>query len=112
VPDLAAVATRKRALAAACPLHDAPATEGDPMKNMLLISILVLAAFAGCSKKSGSTCEDVFEHTLTLVPAEFKEQLESGKAKAIEKCEKMSAEAQKCALDAKTMEELQKCPRS
>jgi hypothetical protein len=37
--------------------------------------------------------------------------MEAKKDKSIAKCEKLSADAKKCAMDAKTMEDLQKCPR-
>ena len=39
-------------------------------------------------------------------------RLLSGKGDAIAKCEKMSPAARKCALDAKSMEELMQCPRN
>jgi hypothetical protein len=83
------------------------------MKNILLASTLLslgLLASAGCSKKSGS-CTDVFDHTVSLMPAEMKEQLANTKDDAIAKCEKMSPEARQCALDAKSIDDLMKCPR-
>ena len=74
--------------------------------------MVVVMAFAavGCSKKSVS-CEEVFEHTVTLAPPEIRSMLEKSKGSAIEKCSKMSDEAKQCAIDAKSMEDLQKCPR-
>ena len=74
------------------------------MTKLLSLSFVALLSVTGCSKK-GSECEQVFDHTLSLMPAEFKD-------KAIAKCEKMSPEARKCALDASSMEDLMKCPRS
>ena len=80
------------------------------MKKLMMFAF-VLGLAAGCSKKKAS-CEDIFEHTKSLAPAEMREMLEQKKASAIEKCEKMSDEAKQCAADAKSMEDLQKCPRS
>jgi hypothetical protein len=79
------------------------------MKKMLMFAFAVSLATA-CSKKEPS-CEDVFEHTKSLAPEGFREQMEAKKDKSIAKCEKLSADAKKCAMDAKTMEDLQKCPR-
>jgi hypothetical protein len=79
------------------------------MKHILLSSLLAVSLLAGC-KKSGSDCEKVFDHTVSLMPAEMQGKLEDGKADAIAKCEKMSPEARKCALDATSLEELMKCP--
>lgn len=81
------------------------------MSKLLSLSFVSLLAFAGCSKK-GSECEQLFDHTLSLMPAEFKDKAAEGKDKAIAKCEKMSPEARKCALDASSMEDLMKCPRN
>jgi hypothetical protein len=72
--------------------------------------IFALVIAAGCSK-SGSKCEQVFDHTVSLMPAEMKDKLGAGKAQAIAKCEKASPAAQQCALDAKSLEDLMKCPR-
>ena len=80
------------------------------MKNLLLPSILALSLVAACSKKQ-SSCDDVFDHTLSLVPAEMQGKLKDGKADAVAKCEKMSPEARQCALDAKSLEDLMKCPK-
>jgi hypothetical protein len=65
---------------------------------------------AGCGKKSGS-CEEVFEHIKSLTPAEMRDLLDKTKDGAIEKCKSMSEEARSCALAAKSMEDLQKCPK-
>lgn len=79
------------------------------MKTIMFV-VAVLSATA-CSKK-GSDCEQVFDHTVSLLPEAMKSQVTGDKAKAIEKCEKASPEARKCALDATSMEDLMKCPRS
>jgi hypothetical protein len=79
------------------------------MKKLVIVALFTFAA--ACSKKKPS-CEDIFEHTKSIAPAEMKDMLERKKESAIEKCEKMSDEAKQCAADAKTMEDLQKCPRS
>jgi len=80
------------------------------MKKLVMLA-LVGALAVGCSKKKAS-CEDVFEHTKSLMPAEMGQMLDKKKDSAIEKCEKLSDEAKQCALDAKSMEDLQKCPRA
>ncbi|MBX3154770.1 MAG: hypothetical protein KF773_02135 [Deltaproteobacteria bacterium] len=85
------------------------------MKTTILATFLALSMFAtACSsKKKGNpeSCEDVYEHTLSLVPSELKSKVEGDKEKAIAKCEKMSVESRQCALDASSMEDLMKCPR-
>lgn len=80
------------------------------MKKMMFVVACVFASGA-CSKKKAS-CEDIFEHTKKLAPAEMQDMLEKKRAGAIEKCGKLSDEAKQCAMDAKSMEELQKCPRT
>lgn len=81
------------------------------MKNLILSSILFVSFLSGC-KKSESECEKVFAHTVSLMPAEMKDKVEQGKSDAIAKCEKMSPATRTCALDAKSLEDLMKCPRS
>ncbi len=76
------------------------------IKMILLSTVLA----TGCSKKA-ATCDDVYDHTVSLMPAELKSKLEGGKDDAIAKCEKASPEARQCALDASSMDELMKCPR-
>jgi hypothetical protein len=80
-------------------------------KTLSIACTLALFGGAGCSKKTPS-CEDVFEHTKTLAPAEMREMFENSKPSALEKCAKLSDAAKQCAVDAKSMEDLQKCPRS
>lgn len=81
------------------------------MTKLLSLFLVSMLAVTGCSKK-GSECEQVFDHTLTLMPAELKDRAASGKDKALEKCEKMSPESRACALAASSMEDLMKCPRT
>jgi hypothetical protein len=85
-------------------------TKETTMKTLIVSTILAITLGAGCSKKSGS-CEAIYDHTLTLVPADMKTQLESGKADAIAQCEKMSPEARQCAGDAQSLADLLKCPK-
>lgn len=85
------------------------------MKTIILSSVISLGAIlaVGCSKKAGSaeSCEDVYNHTLSLMPDEIKSMVEKDKPKAIAKCEKMSIESRQCALDATSMEDLMKCSK-
>jgi hypothetical protein len=80
------------------------------MKTLLVSCLASLALVAGCSKKSGS-CEEVFDHTVSLLPDGMKDQMAGQKDAAIAKCEKLSPESRKCALDASSMEDLMKCPK-
>lgn len=81
------------------------------MTKHLLSSLLVMSlATTACSKKQ-SSCEAVVDHTLSLMPPEMQGKLKDGKADAIAKCQKMSPEARQCALDAKSLEDLMKCPK-
>lgn len=80
------------------------------MKKTMLMLVCALAV--GCSKDDKPSCEAVFEHTKKLAPAEMREMFEQNKKEALENCSKMSDGAKKCALAAKSLEELQKCPRS
>ncbi|MBA3392300.1 MAG: hypothetical protein H0T89_06635 [Deltaproteobacteria bacterium] len=81
------------------------------MKTIILSSLVFLSLVSGC-KKSGSECDQVFDHTVSLMPAEMQGKLKENKADAIAKCEKLSPEARKCALAAKTVDDLMKCPRT
>ena len=103
LPALAVTPSRIRGLAAARALHIAGRMT---IKMMLLSAVLA----AGCSKK-GSTCEDVYDHTVSLVPAELQSKMAGKKEDALAKCEKLSPEARQCAMDASSMEDLMKCPR-
>jgi hypothetical protein len=98
-----------RGLAAARRLQWQRALKEIPVKNIIMSSLLSLVVATGCNKSSD--CEKVLDHTLSLMPPEFKQKMESGRADALAKCEKMSPEARKCALDASSMEDLMKCPR-
>jgi hypothetical protein len=76
-------------------------------KNLLLALALSLTA---CSSKS--KCEQVYDHTMSILPDDMKKMIgDAGKDKAIAKCEASSDEAKQCALDAKSMEDLMKCPK-
>lgn len=80
-----------------------------PFRNLAsgLVLVSSLATFA-CGGKE-PTCENVVDHTLGLMPAEFKKQMGDKKV-LIEQCEKETTEEQrKCALEAKDMEALMKC---
>lgn len=70
---------------------------------------LMTAACGGDDE--GASCAKVVDHTLTLVPAELAEQMGS-KDELIKSCEERTdVEGRECALKAKTMEDLSKCPR-
>jgi len=80
------------------------------MLNKMIVSCVMSVVIAtGCSKKAGS-CEEIFDHTLSLLPAEMKDQMAGQKEKALAKCEKLSPESRKCAADASSLDELMKCP--
>ena len=80
------------------------------MKKIMCLALLFTLA-TGCSKKE-ATCSDIVDHTISIMPAEFKDKVAADKDKAIAKCEKLSPEAKKCAMDAASMEDLMKCPRT
>jgi hypothetical protein len=79
------------------------------MTKLILPSLLALSLVSGCKKKEAS-CDAVFDHTVSLMPAEMQGKLKDGKADAVARCEKMSPEARACALAAKSLEDLMKCP--
>ena len=79
------------------------------MKKLVMFAFVATLATA-CSKDKPS-CDKIFDHTKSLAPAEMRDMLEQQRSSAIEKCKKLSDEAKQCAMDAKTMEALQKCPR-
>jgi hypothetical protein len=81
------------------------------MKNIMLLSLLSLAVVSGC-KKSGSDCEQLFDHTLSLMPPELQAKVKDSKTDALAKCEKLSPEARSCAMAATSLEDLMKCPHS
>jgi hypothetical protein len=80
------------------------------MRNLVAIVFgLSLALTAACGGDDAS-CEKVVDHTLSLMPDDMKAQLGSDKKPLIEQCEKKtSKEERKCALDAKSLEDLAKC---
>ena len=79
------------------------------MKTLILSTILSTLLVTGCKKK-GSECEQIVDHTMQLLPPELQAKLKDGRADAIAKCEKSSPEARKCASEAKSIEDLMKCP--
>ncbi len=79
------------------------------MSKLITASLLSLVLVAGCKK--APKCEEVYDHTMSLLPDEMKAKASGSKDDAIAKCEKASPEAQQCALDAKSLEDLMKCPR-
>lgn len=81
------------------------------MKKLMMFAFAATLATTACSKDKTPSCEDVFNHTKKLAPAELQDMMEKSRAQAIEKCGKLSAEAKQCAMKASTLEELQKCPR-
>jgi hypothetical protein len=82
------------------------------MRTIILSSVLALSLLtAACGDDDDASCAKVVDHTISLVPEEFKSQM-GDKKEMIEKCEKESTpEARECALKAKTMEDLMQCPR-
>ena len=83
------------------------------MKNKLMVSfVCALGLAAGACSKEKPTCEQVFDHAVSLAPAEMREMIQQNRESALQKCSKLSDEAKQCALAAKSMEALQKCPRS
>jgi hypothetical protein len=109
MPQLAARAPTVRIVGAARTLHMGSPARRSTMKSIIVASILSMTIF-GCSKKND--CEQIVDHTVSLMPPEWKAQVEQSKAEAIGKCEKMSPEAKKCALDAQSLADLMKCPKS
>lgn len=79
-------------------------------KRMFMVAFVV-SLTAACSKKTAS-CEEIFAHTKSLAPEAMRDGMDAKKESAIAKCEKLSDEAKQCAMNAKTLEDLQKCPRS
>ena len=80
------------------------------MKTIIVSVLVSLSLTTACKKESD--CEKVFAHTVSLMPAEMQGKMKEGKADAIAKCEKLSPAARTCALEAKGLEDLMKCPRS
>lgn len=82
------------------------------MKKIIALSLVSLSLLGvGCSKKEPS-CADIVDHTIDIMPDDLKDKVAGDKDKAIGKCEKMSPEAKKCAMDAASMGDLMKCPKS
>jgi hypothetical protein len=80
--------------------------------TLALTTSLLLVGATGCGSDSGSSCDKVADHFVSVAPAELKEQLGDKKA-LIEQCEKkMSPEERTCALAAKDMESIMKCRKA
>jgi hypothetical protein len=103
-------ASKRTAPREARSLHIAP-REGEMTMNKLMMFAFVSSLATACSKKTAS-CEEIFAHTKSLAPEGMREAMEAKKESAIAKCEKLSDKAKQCAMDAKTMDDLQNCPRS
>jgi len=72
------------------------------------LSLSISAAACGGSDAS---CDKVVDHTLSLLPAEIKGQM-GDKKDLVAQCEKQTTkEERKCALEAKSMEDLMKCKK-
>lgn len=80
------------------------------MTKLLVLahSLMALSLVAGCKKKAPS-CDDIFDHTVSLMPTEMQGSVKANREGALAKCEKMSPEAKQCAADAKSLEDLAKC---
>lgn len=81
--------------------------------NAITASVLALSLVTatGCGGDDGATCDKVVDHTLSIMPEEFKSQM-GDKKELIAQCEKKTTpEGRECALKAKSMEDLMKCPR-
>jgi hypothetical protein len=72
----------------------------------LAASLALTSLAAGC--KSKPSCDEVVDHTLTLIPAELKAHM-GDKKDMIEKCEKKTDEERACANAAASFEDLMKC---
>ena len=79
------------------------------MKPILIALIASFALTTGC--KDDASCDKVVDHTLTLVPDEFKAQMGDKKV-LIARCEEQPVEARKCALAAKSFEQLSACGKA
>lgn len=75
----------------------------------LALALPLVLGSAACNKDDAS-CEAVVDHTLSLLPAEWKAQADE--ADMIAKCEKETTEAQRrCAVAAESMEALAACKK-
>lgn len=79
---------------------------------LLATTIALSAGAAGCSGGDDASCDKVVDHTLGLMPKELAAEL-GNKKDLVQQCEKkMSKEERKCALSAKSMDEMMKCRTS
>jgi len=78
------------------------------MRKTMMILLSLSLATAACKKKEAS-CGDIVDHTMSLMPEELRANIK--KDDAVAKCEKLSPESRQCAADAKTLDDLMKCPK-
>ena len=77
---------------------------------LFAMTLGLAATTTGCGGGDAS-CDKVVDHTIGLMPKEIVDQL-GDKKQLIEQCEKkMSKEERKCALSAKSMEDMMKCKK-
>lgn len=75
----------------------------------LAITLGLGAGLTGCGGDDAPSCDKVTEHTLSLMPEEFKSKMGDKKA-LVAQCEKnTTAEDRVCAMAAKDMEGLGAC---
>jgi len=76
---------------------------------LFTLTCSLAAGAAGCGGGDDASCDKVVDHTLTIMPKELAGQL-GDKKDLVKQCEKkMSKEERKCALGAKSMEDMMKC---
>jgi len=82
------------------------------MKTMIGVACIAASlgvwGATGCGKKTAS-CDDVFEHTMELVPKDMRDLMDSGKDSALAKCEQLTVEQRQCIMDADTLLDLAAC---
>ena len=74
----------------------------------ITFSLTIAATAAACGGGDSDSCDKVVDHTLTLIPAELKDQMGS-KKEMVAKCEEQPKDSRKCAMAAKNMEDLMGC---
>jgi hypothetical protein len=75
-----------------------------------VLAVTIASAPVGC-KKDEASCDAVFDHIRSLTPEPMREMLDENKQAALKQCETLSGDERKCALAAKTIEELQACKK-
>jgi hypothetical protein len=81
------------------------------LRNVTLVAVLTGTSLTAACKKSGSDCDAVFDHIVSIAPAEAQAKMKAERDASIGRCEKLKPEARQCALDAKDLGDLMKCPR-